>query len=163
MTPEIDYAELFEATPSPYLVLGPDLVIADVNAAYLQAVDRCRDELIGNHLFDALPANPADARGDGRGSFGASLHRVLVSGKPDIMAFVRHDTLKAGGLEDYGERWWSSVSTTVLGRDGSFKWIIQRIEDVIDFARYRPRSLFRAAAPRRGFQRANHAGQLSVH
>ncbi|WP_143674561.1 MULTISPECIES: hypothetical protein [Streptomyces] len=29
--PRIDYRALFAATPSPYLVLGPDLVIIDVN------------------------------------------------------------------------------------------------------------------------------------
>ena len=33
--PEMDYAALFAATPSPYLVLTPDLVIVEVNQAYL--------------------------------------------------------------------------------------------------------------------------------
>lgn len=54
----IDYRALFAATPSPYLVLGRDLVIVDVNQAYLLATGRPRTELVGRYLFDAFPDNP---------------------------------------------------------------------------------------------------------
>ncbi|WPW32982.1 PAS domain-containing protein [Streptomyces atratus] len=37
-----------------YLVLDPDLVIVDVNEAYLRAAGRSRQDLIGHHLFEAL-------------------------------------------------------------------------------------------------------------
>jgi PAS domain-containing protein len=66
-TPEIDYAALFAATPSPCLILDPGLVIVDVNEAYLRATDRTRDDLVGQYPFDAFRDNPADpisVRGD---------------------------------------------------------------------------------------------------
>ena len=53
--PDVDYAALFAATPSPYLVLGTDLVIVEVNQAYLDATRRTREDLIGRHVFDAFP------------------------------------------------------------------------------------------------------------
>lgn len=65
MEPSIDYKALFAATPSPYLVLSPDLMIVGVNVAYLQATGRSRQDLVGQYLFDAFPDNPADANADG--------------------------------------------------------------------------------------------------
>lgn len=135
--PEIDYAELFEATPSPYLVLDPDLVVANANRAYLQATGRSRDDLVGRYLFDALPGNPLDPGADGREVLSASLHRVVTTCKPDAMALVRHDMPRPGRLESYEERWWSPTNTPVLGRDGNVQWIIHRMEDVSPFVRSR--------------------------
>ncbi|KPC70858.1 hypothetical protein ADL26_16740, partial [Thermoactinomyces vulgaris] len=74
----MDYAALFAATPSPYLVLGSDLVIVEVNQAYLAATNRTREDLIGRHIFDAFPSNPDDPEADGVRNLNASLHRVLI-------------------------------------------------------------------------------------
>ena len=90
-TPEIDYRALFAATPSPYLVLGPDLVIVDVNYAYLQATGRTSEDLIGQYIFDAFPDNPADPDADGVRNLSDSLHRALTSREPDTMALQKYD------------------------------------------------------------------------
>ncbi|MFC7259815.1 SpoIIE family protein phosphatase [Streptomyces lutosisoli] len=133
MTPQIDYRALFAATPSPYLVLGPDLIIVDVNEAYLRATGRSWEALVGQHLFDAFPDNPADPGADGVRNLDASLRRVLHSKKPDTMAVQKYDIPVTGRPGVFEERWWSPINTPVLAPDGQVAWIIHRVEDVTAF------------------------------
>jgi serine phosphatase RsbU (regulator of sigma subunit) len=136
-TPEIDFAALFAATPSPYLVLAPSLVVVAVNRAYLEATVRTRDDLIGRYIFDAFPDNPADPEADGVRNLKASLHRVLVSRQTDTMALQKYDIPVMERPGTFEERWWSPINTPVLGPDGAVAWIIHRVEDVTAFVRSR--------------------------
>lgn len=133
--PGMDYAALFAATPSPYLVLTPDLVIVEVNKAYLDATGRPRDDLIGQHIFEAFPDNPADPEADGVRNLNASLHRVLISRESDTMALQKYDIPILGRPGAFEERWWSPVNTPILGPDGNVEWIIHRVEDVTEYVR----------------------------
>lgn len=133
MAPQIDYEALFVATPSPYLVLRPDLVIVDVNEAYLRATGRSRQELVGQFLFDAFPDNPQDPEADGVRNLDASLQRVLRSREPDTMAVQKYDIPVISRPGVFEERWWSPINTPVLGPDGQVAWIIHRVEDVTAF------------------------------
>lgn len=133
----MDYAALFAATPSPYLVLGPDLVIVEVNRAYLEATGRTREDLLGRHIFDAFPDNPNDPEADGVRNLKASLHRVLVSRRPDTMALQKYDIPAGGRPEAFEERWWSPINTPILAPDGTVEWIIHRVEDVTAFIKAR--------------------------
>jgi PAS domain S-box-containing protein len=135
--PDIDYAALFAATPSPYLVLRPDLVIVDVNRAYLRATGRTREDLLGRYIFDAFPANPADPESNGVENLHASLRRVLESGRADTMALQKYDIPVVSRPGAFEERWWSPVNTPVRGRDGDVAWIIHRVEDVTGFVKAR--------------------------
>ncbi|MEU5536155.1 SpoIIE family protein phosphatase [Streptomyces sp. NPDC020362] len=129
----IDYQALFAATPSPYLVMGRDLVILDVNAAYCRATGRAREDLVGQYLFDAFPDNPADPDADGVRNLSASLHRVLRSQQPDTMAVQKYDIPVPHRPGVFEERWWSPVNTPVIGPDEEVAWIIHRVEDVTEF------------------------------
>ncbi|MFF8846437.1 PP2C family protein-serine/threonine phosphatase [Streptomyces sp. NPDC015127] len=131
----MDYAALFTATPSPYLVLDPDLVIVEVNRAYLEATGRSRESLIGQYVFDAFPDNPADPDADGVRNLSASLRRVLATGQPDTIALQRYDIPVMGKRGTFEERWWSPVNTPILGPDGNVVWIIHRVEDVTEFVK----------------------------
>ncbi|MGV9346972.1 PP2C family protein-serine/threonine phosphatase [Streptomyces spiralis] len=135
MAAQVDHAALFAATPSPYLVLGPDLVIVDVNRAYLEATGRTRDDLLGQYIFVAFPDNPDDPDADGVRNLKASLHRVLAMRRPDTMALQKYDIPVRGRPGVFEERWWSPVNTPVLGADGRVAWIIHRVEDVTAFVR----------------------------
>ncbi|MFI8823874.1 PP2C family protein-serine/threonine phosphatase [Streptomyces sp. NPDC053431] len=135
MEPSIDYKALFMATPSPYLVLDPALMIVDVNEAYLQATGRSRQDLLGQYVFDAFPDNPADADADGVRNLNASLRRVLLSRQPDTMAVQKYDIPVPSRAWLFEERWWSPINTPVLGPDGQVVWIIHRVEDVTEFVR----------------------------
>ncbi|MEU0134521.1 SpoIIE family protein phosphatase [Streptomyces sp. NPDC006296] len=137
MKPELDYRSLFAATPSPYLVLASDLVIVDANVAYLRATRRTREDLVGRHVFDAFPDNPADPDSDWVPTVEASFGRVLASGEADVLAMQRYDIPVAAQPGTFEERWWSTVNTPVLDRDDGVAWIIHRVEDVTAFVRAR--------------------------
>jgi PAS domain S-box-containing protein len=130
-TAEIDFEELFDAAPNPYLVLDADLVIRYANRAYLQVTGRTRDELAGQYILEAFPDTPAAP--DAARDFGASLQRVLDSREPDVVAPKRFDIPVAGRPGELEERWWCGMSSPVLGPDGTVKWIIARADDVTEF------------------------------
>ncbi|MGW4321408.1 PP2C family protein-serine/threonine phosphatase [Streptomyces sp. NPDC004684] len=136
--PEIDYQALFAVTPSPYLVLDPALVVADVNEAYLRVTGRTREELLGRRLFEVHPDNPADPDADGVRNLNASLQRVLRSKEPDTMAVQKYDIPVSGRPDVFRAKWWSPINTPVLGPDGEVAWIIHRVEDMTDFVLTRP-------------------------
>lgn len=128
----MDYEAMFLAAPTPYLVLTPELVICEVNSAYLEATGRERDDLVGRQVFDAFPDNPADRHADGVRNLGASLRRVLESGEADVMALQRYDIPVGGG--GFEQRWWSPINTPVLDHDGSVALVIHRVEDATAYA-----------------------------
>lgn len=138
---QIDYAALFEAVPSPMLVMDPDLVIVAVNQAYLTVTRQAREDLLGRYVFDAFPHDLADPDALGTRDLHASLRRVLRTGERDAMALQRYDVpvpAAEGGIE---ERYWSQTNTPVLGPDGSVVLLIHRVEDVTAFVRGRERQL----------------------
>ncbi len=137
MEEEIDYRALFYATPSPCLILSPDLIIADANTAYLQATDRERDELVGKYIFDAFPDNPADSESNGMRNLYASLNRVLETGRRDTQAPQKYDIPVMGKPGTFEERYWSPINIPILRPDGSVAAIIHRAEDVTAFIRER--------------------------
>ncbi|WP_369275510.1 SpoIIE family protein phosphatase [Streptomyces sp. R11] len=136
MTADIEFTAFFDATPSPYLVLGTDLVIHYVNQAYLQATGRSRSELVGKYFFDALPENP-HAPEEAQRNLKASLRRVLETGEPETLVLQRYDIPALQHPGEFEERWWSEIHTPITGPDGRVKWIVQRAEDVTVFIRSR--------------------------
>ena len=60
-----DFAAIFAALPTAYLVMSPELTIVDANPAYLQLLGRTRAELIGRYVFDAFPPSPETLDADG--------------------------------------------------------------------------------------------------
>ncbi|MFF8594059.1 PP2C family protein-serine/threonine phosphatase [Streptomyces sp. NPDC015220] len=135
MAAQVDHAALFAAIPNPYMVIGPDLVIADVNRAYLTATGRSRDDLVGQHVSEVFPDHPDAPDADGVRNLRTSLDRVLATRRPDTLALQRYDVPLTGRPGVSEERWWSPVNTPVLGPDGQVAWIIHRVEDVTEFVR----------------------------
>ncbi|MEU6323235.1 SpoIIE family protein phosphatase [Streptomyces sp. NPDC047009] len=132
-TPPIDYRALFAATLSSYLVLGPDLVILDVNEAFCREVRRPREDLVGRFLFEAFPENPADPDAEGLRNLRASLHRVLCSGEAETLVVQKFDIPVADRPGLFEERWGSPTNVPVRGPDGQVAWILHRMEDVTNF------------------------------
>ncbi|MEU0840031.1 SpoIIE family protein phosphatase [Streptomyces sp. NPDC005962] len=134
---QIDYAALFEAVPSPMLVMDPDLMIVAVNQAYLAVTRRVREDLVGRYVFAAFPDNPADPDASGTRNLAASLRRVLLTGERDSMALQRYDMPVPDAEGGFEERYWSQINTPVLGPDGSVVLLVHRVEDVTAFVRGR--------------------------
>jgi PAS domain S-box-containing protein len=132
----LDFQPLFDAAPSPYLVLSSELIIVSVNQAYLQATKTTREDLLGRHIFDAFPDNPDDPSASGVANLRASLLRALHGKRADTMAIQKYDIPVPGpaGMV-FEERFWSPVNTPVLDAGGAVTHIIHRVEDVTDYVR----------------------------
>lgn len=131
-----DFRALFEATPSPYLVLATNLHIVFVNNAYLQATRTSYDDIIGRAIFDVFPDNPADPAASGVHNLRVSLLRVLRNKCADIMGIQRYDirVMTPDGMR-FEERHWSPVNTPVFDAHGDVSLIIHRVDDVTEFVR----------------------------
>jgi diguanylate cyclase (GGDEF)-like protein/PAS domain S-box-containing protein len=128
-----DDRTLFSLVPAPCLVLTPDLVIFEVNDAYLRVTQRTREGLVGRQIFEAFPDNPADPDASGVRNLCASLQRARDTGRCDTIALHRYDIRSpAGHGEGFEERYWSCVSVPVLGPGGCTALIIHQVDDVTD-------------------------------
>ncbi|MFE7777295.1 PP2C family protein-serine/threonine phosphatase [Streptomyces sp. NPDC057445] len=133
---EIDYAAVFRAFPGPALLLTPDLVIVNVNQAFLGRSGRSREELVGRSVFEVFPVNPADPEAAGS-RLRASVARVLDTGQQDSMVLQRYDMEVPGQPGVFEKRYWSPVNAPVFGPDGQVAWIISRVEEVTALVRAR--------------------------
>jgi signal transduction histidine kinase/ActR/RegA family two-component response regulator len=132
--PGLDYRLLFDAAPTPYLVLDADLTIVAVNEAYLSATRTTRDGLVGRPVFAAFPDNPEDGDADGVANLRRSLETTLETGQPDTMALQRYD-IPVGTEGHFEERYWSPINTPIAAGDGTITHIIHRVQDVTEFVR----------------------------
>jgi PAS domain-containing protein len=133
--PEIDFAQVFRDLPIPAVVLTPDFDIADMNLAYLQVAGRTREELLGRHVFDMFPDNPADPGARGVSNLTESLRRVLATGKPDTLAFQQYDVEVPGRPGVFARRYWCPVNAPIFGSDGRVVLIVQLVEEITERVR----------------------------
>ncbi len=133
--PAIDYEAVFQALPGSVLLLTPQFVIADANAAFLRRAGRERGEVIGRLVFEVFPDNPDDPDATGTRNLRASLERVVATGERDTMALQRYDVEAPGRPGEFEERYWSPVNAPVLDAEGRVRLIVHRVEEVTDVVR----------------------------
>ena len=127
------FRRMFEASPTPFLVLATDaprFTILEVNDAYLAAVLRTREDLLGLGVFEAMPDNPKFDGADGVANLRASIERAIASKRPDTMPRQRYDIPHPNG--GFEERWWDPVNSPLLGADGRVEAIIHHVVDVTE-------------------------------
>ncbi len=132
----LNYRALFEALPTPCLILSPQLVIAAVNKEYLLATMTERDEIVGRHIFDVFPDNPEDQVSHGERNLKASLERVLETKASDSMAVQKYDIRRPeseGG--QFEVRYWSPINSPIFDSEGEVAYIIHRVIDVTEFVK----------------------------
>ena len=127
---QIDFKGVFEALPSPYMMLDRDLRFVAANRAYLEATERAFGELAGQHIMDMFP-NPGES---GR-RLQESFERVLATGEPDTLAYLPYPIRRADG--GFANRYWTCVHTPVLDESGAVGFVLQNTVDVTEFARLR--------------------------
>lgn len=135
MTPELNYQRLFDALPSPYLIMTADFTIVTVNDAYATATMIDREAVAGRPMFEVFPDNPADPNADGVRNLRRSLQTVVDTGKPDALALQRYDVRAPDGL--FVQRYWSPVNTPLFAEDGTVAYIVHRVQDVTDLVELR--------------------------
>jgi PAS domain S-box-containing protein len=133
---ELPFAALFDAAPTPFLVVAPpEWTIVAANEARLRVTGTTREGQIGRRLFDVFPDDPQDPTADGVRNLTASLERVVATRAADAMTVQRYAVRGADGA--FVERWWSPVNTPVLGADGEVAFVIHRVEDVTEVLQLR--------------------------
>ncbi len=122
-----------EAAPDAYLLLSPEWEIVAATDAYLEATMTVREQIVGRHLFDVFPDNPAEAGASGETNLRASLARVrrdLIADELPLQKYdIRRPESDGGGFE---ERFWSATNYPVRDEHGALAFIIHRVEDVTE-------------------------------
>jgi PAS domain S-box-containing protein len=116
------YQSIFSNGPIGAYILSPsaDPIILDVNEAFLRNVDHTREQLVGQPLFQALPADPNDPLDTGVEALRASLVRAIATGQPQSMPTQRYPirTIDEDGREIFVERFWDATNTPIFSNDG---------------------------------------------
>lgn len=137
-----DFRALFESSPGLYLVLLPDLTIAAVTDAYLNATMTKRESILGKNLFEVFPDNPNDPTADGTFNLRASLDQVLNKRRPHTMAIQKYDIKRPdseGG--EFVERYWSPMNFPIFDQNHNIAYILHRVEDVTEFVHLQKQGL----------------------
>ncbi|WP_019997080.1 sensor histidine kinase [Aureimonas ureilytica] len=139
----ISFQQLFNALPSPHMLLDTQLNFVAVNPAYEVATDQPGRNLIGRNLFEAFPSE-----GEARRRLEQSLQRAIETGEPDTLAYIEYDIPvppeKGGGM---AKRYWTAVHTPLCDAAGTVVFILQNTVDITEIVLLReaasmPSSLF---------------------
>lgn len=120
----LDLAALFEASPNPYLILDPRLVIVGMNRACLRVLMRDREALIGRALFEAFPGDPQSLS---YRLMHNALHRVLESGRPERAVGLHYPIARPDGRHE--DRCWNASWTPMFDVVGSVAYVLQHLVD----------------------------------
>ena len=129
-----DRAGAFVAADAPLLVVDTDLVIRDVNPAYLKVTDRTEEELLGTPMFEAFPDNPGDPQADGVANLGASFQRVFCGGRRDYLPLQRYDIPVRASPRAFARRFWNLVNSPLRDKAGRLIGVLHHVEDVTPVA-----------------------------
>lgn len=137
MISAIDFGEVFDRIPSPYMLLDRDFRYVAANRAYLRTLGRSLDQLEGRYLFDAFPSEGASRR-----ELEASLMRARDSGEVDELPIIHYAIERpahlGGGFED---RVWSATHTPIPDEHGATRFILQHTQDITAIQRLKDAAL----------------------
>jgi signal transduction histidine kinase len=120
---------LFNALPTPHLLLSPTFVIEAVSDAYLRATLTQRERLVGQCMFDAFPDNPDTPEAQGSYNVRASLQQVLATKEPQRIAQQHYDVPDPARPGQFVERYWQAFNAPVLDAQGH---VVQLIHAAVD-------------------------------
>jgi len=131
MSSPIDFQNVFDRIPSPYMMLDRDLRYAAANRAYLSALERDWEDIAGRYIFDAFPSE-----GEGRRLVEESLVRCRDTGQIDMLPLIEYAIQRpahlGGGFE---ARFWSATHTPIIDQQGATAFILQHTQDVTEIQR----------------------------
>ena len=136
--PAIDFRALFEHSPNSYMLLDRQLRYVAANRAYLDITGRRIEDLVGRYVFEVFPHDPEDPANESATQLRQSFERVLSTGQPDVIAFIRYRVPGESGREgDVDDRFWSATHAPIHGADGQVEHILQHTVDVTELQHLR--------------------------
>jgi PAS domain S-box-containing protein len=167
--PAISFRALFELSPNSYMLLDRQMRYLAANRAYLDITGRRLEDLLGRNIFDVFPHDPEDPSNESATQLRRSFERVLSTGQPDVIAFIRYRVPGGSSSESHaGDRFWSATHTPIHGPDGQVEYILQHTVDVTELVHLRQAAQLAPAAPDAGqmeagvLQRAREVQQTNV-
>ncbi len=126
------HSQLYAMVNQSYLLLTPDFSILEANPAFLKATMTDLAAIRYRAMFDIFPDNPSDPEANGVRNLTASLHTVLSTKQPHVMARQRYDIRRRDGT--WEKRVWLPTNYPVLDDNGEVEFLIHHVEDVTAFA-----------------------------
>jgi serine phosphatase RsbU (regulator of sigma subunit) len=130
----LDFQVLFEAVPTACVVLDPELVVRECNAAFRKVVGQARDHLMGRDLFEVFHVCPSE-RGTGPSLRGV-LQTALATRRPALLGMQRYDSVpRAGGPAARPvERYWAGTAVPVGLGGADAVWLLLNLFEVTALA-----------------------------
>lgn len=127
----LDFARVFDALPSPHMVLDRNLNFVSANAEYERVTMRPASDYIGRYVFDMFPNEGESGR-----RLRQSFDHVLETGETDALAYLPYDIPRpeeqGGGMD---RRFWTCYHSPIRGSDGKVDYIVQNTVDVTELVR----------------------------
>lgn len=135
----VDLAAVFDASPNPYVLVTPDLVIAGCNEAYLQVTSSRREDIIGRPMFGAFTSGPGEDAPENVRQVRESMLRAIETRRPDHLAVVAFAIARPqnDGSVVFEDRLWSATHTPISNRDGEVVYLLQHTTDITELERLR--------------------------
>lgn len=124
------FESMFASVPGMFVVFSPESfgVIA-ASDAYLASVGATRADIVGRHLFDALPLPPGDMT---LARLRESSIRVLATSEQDLLEVQSFLLPSAGAANGAEERYWTVSTAPVKAPGGKPIHLMLRLQDVTE-------------------------------
>lgn len=118
---------VFEASPNAYLLLTPDLRVADVNTAHSILSGESRESVLGKHILEAFPVKN---KGDEERLL-ESFQTVLDTGLPHTL-HIFHYPLRQGSDSgaNWEDRYWHINNAPIQDKEGRVVLILNHVADL---------------------------------
>lgn len=126
----IDFQAVLQSSTNAYMVLDPELRYVWANDAYLRVTGSSLDALVGRHLLDVFPNDPAQPDHPNALRLRDSLRRVLDTGRPDVVPVLAYRVPREDGST--GERYWSATHTPIRDASGEVSLVLQHTVEVTE-------------------------------
>jgi PAS domain S-box-containing protein len=107
---------------------GPTWTVLDANPAYLAAMRRRKDELVGQGLFTAFSEGPATPTAQGASRI-RDLLEAACARERTVCATIRYD-VSAGQPGEFAEHFWEMTATPIHDSAGALCAILHEVTDV---------------------------------
>ncbi|MBB3220056.1 PAS domain-containing hybrid sensor histidine kinase/response regulator [Pseudoduganella umbonata] len=127
------FTAAFHRSPIPQYLLAPTdgLEIIAVNDAFLKAVSRRREDVLGLPLFEAFGEDPGDTGDTGVGPLARSIAVAIATGAPHVIPAQRYPIrMTKDGMTWFEDMYWSATNTPLFDSTGKLICISHTTIDV---------------------------------